>query len=339
MLKAILLSYANKGYMSLRKQEEFYKFDLRVRCLFKDRTPSYPTIHSFQQRALQPCLEDIFVKFNRFVEEFDPGFNPSVLFLDGTKIAANANKMTFVWTAATYKFFRSSWEKLIRLIEKLNGWLKNNKAPYRVSTLKEPKPEFLLYLDAFFAQLEEDFNIPIVTGRGHRKHPLQRLHDQFVDIAVRLFRYVIYDELADGRNSFSKTDPDATFMHMKWDYYNNTNIFKPAYNVQFGVSHGYIRVVHVSQHCNDLHDFIPTVEKYYEQYGEYPNMVPADAGYGSYDNYMYCEEHGIKPMMKVVKIKSRKRSQIKTVFALGLLKEQIKESRFVQVDMKWSCSR
>ncbi len=261
MLKAILLSYANKGYMSLRKQEEFYKFDLRVRCLFKDRTPSYTTIHSFQQRALQPCLEDIFVKFNRFVEEFDPGFNPSVLFLDGTKIAANANKMTFVWTAATYKFFRSSWEKLIRLIEKLNGWLKNNKAPYRVSTLKEPKPEFLLYLDAFFAQLEEDFNIPMVTGRGHRKHPLQRLHDQFVDIAVRLFRYVIYDELADGRNSFSKTDPDATFMHMKWDYYNNTNIFKPAYNVQFGVSHGYIRVVHVSQHCNDLHDFIPTVEK------------------------------------------------------------------------------
>ena len=87
-------------------------------------------------------------------------------------------------------------------------------------------------------------------------------------------------------------------MHMKWDYYNNTNIFKPAYNVQFGVSSGYIRVVHISQNCNDIRDFIPTVEKYHEQYKEYPKMVPADAGYGSYDTYRFCEDHGIELMMK-----------------------------------------
>lgn len=64
------------------------------------------------------------------------------------------------------------------------------------------------------------------------------------------------------------------------------------------MSSGYIRVVHVSQNCNDLHDFIPTVKKYHEQYNEYPKMVPADAGYGSFDNYTYCENHGIELMMK-----------------------------------------
>ena len=297
MLKAVLISYAHQGYKSLRKQEDFYKFDLRVRCLFQFGTPSYGTIHSFHQ-ALLPCIEDIFVKFNQFIGELDPLLDPSVLFLDGTKIEANANKMTFVWTAATRKYFMSSWEKLIHLIEKLNGWLKNNHVSYRVTTLKKPDPQFLFYLDSFFVKLEDQFDVPIVTGRGHRKHPLQRLHDQFGDIAVRLFKYAVYEELAKGRNSFSKTDPDATFMHMKWDYYNHTNIFKPAYNVQFGVSSGYIRVVHVSQNCNDLHDFIPTVKKYHEQYNEYPKMVPADAGYGSFDNYTYCENHGIELMMK-----------------------------------------
>ena len=108
MLKAVLISYAHQGYKSLRKQEDFYRFDLRVRCLFHFGTPSYGTIHSFHQ-ALKPCIEDIFVKFNRFIEEFDPQLDSSILFLDGAKIEANANKMTFVWTAATRKYFMSSW--------------------------------------------------------------------------------------------------------------------------------------------------------------------------------------------------------------------------------------
>ena len=126
MLKALLMSYAHQGYVSLRKQEDFYKFDLRVRCLFKNGTPSYGTIYSFHQ-ALQPCIEDIFVKLNLFIEKLDPKLDPSILFLDGTKIEVNANKMTFVWSAATHKYLMRSWEKLIRLIDKLNGWLKKIK--------------------------------------------------------------------------------------------------------------------------------------------------------------------------------------------------------------------
>ncbi len=87
-------------------------------------------------------------------------------------------------------------------------------------------------------------------------------------------------------------------MHMKYDYYNHTNVFKTGYNIQLGVSSGYIRTVYVSQNCNDIHDFIPAIETYFEQYGKYPKMVPADAGYGSFDNYSWCEEHGIELMMK-----------------------------------------
>lgn len=298
MLKAFMISYALRGYSSLRDQEELYKFDLRIRCLFKGRTPCYNTIRLYQIQCLQPCMEELFIEFNTFIEASDPYLDTSALFLDGSKFEANANKMTFVWTAATRKFLTNAWKNLIGLIEKLNGWLKSNNSAYRVSILKKPEPEFLLYLDAFFVCLEDEFEVKIAVGRGHRKHPLQRLHDRFTDLAVRLFRYAVYEDLADGRNSFSKTDPDATFMHMKYDYYNHTNVFKPGYNVQIGVSSGYIRIVHVSQNCNDIHDFIPALDKYKKYYGEYPDMVPADAGYGSYDNYSYCEENNIKLMMK-----------------------------------------
>ena len=83
-------------------------------------------------------------------------------------------------------------------------------------------------------------------GRGHAKHSLQRYKEGFAEDAEKILKYSIYYKLAKGRNSFSKTDPDATFMHMKYDYYNHTNVFKPGYNVQMGSSNGYIRHIYVS---------------------------------------------------------------------------------------------
>ena len=45
--------------------------------------------------------------------------------------------------------------------------------------------------------------------------------------------------MGDTRNSYSKTDPDATFMRMKDDHMRNGQL-KPAYNVQIAVNSEYI---------------------------------------------------------------------------------------------------
>ena len=87
-------------------------------------------------------------------------------------------------------------------------------------------------------------------------------------------------------------------MHMKYDYYNHTNVFKPGYNVQVGVSDGFIRNIYVSSDCSDIQTYIPFMEKYKLMYGKLPLKTPADAGYGSYDNYMYCRENSIELFMK-----------------------------------------
>ena len=94
-------------------------------------------------------------------------------------------------------------------------------------------------------------------SRGHAKHPLQRYKEGFVEDAEKILKYSIYYKLAKRRNSFSKTDPDATFVHMKYDYYNHTNVFKPGYNVQMGSSNGYIRHIYVSGDAYDLNTYIP----------------------------------------------------------------------------------
>lgn len=44
--------------------------------------------------------------------------------------------------------------------------------------------------------------------------------------------------------------------------------------------------------------FAPLMEKFNAAYGYYPQYQVADAGYGSYNNYLYYEEHGMERYMK-----------------------------------------
>jgi hypothetical protein len=99
------------------------------------------------------------------------------------------------------------------------------------------------------------------------------------------------------RNSYSKTDHDATFMRLKRDYMGNDQLL-PAYNVQIGVADEYIAVIDVMQYRSDMDCFVPLMEKFKELYGFYPKYPIADAGYGSYNNYLFCQQHGMEKFMK-----------------------------------------
>ena len=136
----------------------------------------------------------------------------------------------------------------------------------------------------------------IRKGRG--KHEIAKLCDELKKSAVKMWEYAIQEDILEDRNSFSKTDPDATFMHMKYDYYNHTNVFKPGYNVQIGVNNGYIAYQYLSSDPNDIKTLQPFTEGYKELYGKYPDIEVTDAGYGSYDNYCYCKSKGIKGLLK-----------------------------------------
>jgi hypothetical protein len=101
----------------------------------------------------------------------------------------------------------------------------------------------------------------------------------------------------EDRNSYSKTDKSATFMRIKRDYMGNDQLL-PAYNVQIGVADEYIAVVDVNHYRSDMDCFIPLMNKFKEMYGFYPKYPTADAGYGSYNNYIFCEEHKMEKYMK-----------------------------------------
>ena len=86
----------------------------------------------------------------------------------------------------------------------------------------------------------KDQNISFVHGKGQRKHVLQRHYEE---AQAFLDKWKLYQEtlaiIGEHRNSYSKTDHDATFMRMKEDHMKNGQL-KPAYNVQMGVESEYI---------------------------------------------------------------------------------------------------
>lgn len=91
-------------------------------------------------------------------------------------------------------------------------------------------------------------------------------------------------------------------MRIKTDYMGNDQLL-PAYNVQVGVADEYIAVVDVNQYRSDMDCFIPLMNKFYTTYGFYPKYPVADAGYGSYNNYIFCEQHGMEKYMKFTMFK------------------------------------
>ena len=137
-----------------------------------------------------------------------------------------------------------------------------------------------------------------VSGKGKHKSQVQRYWERLESYAEKLKRYSKHIKICGkDRNSFSKTDPDATFMRMKRDHMKNDQLL-PTFNVQMGICDEYVAVFDVKQYASDTDCFVSLVERFVQLYGFYPKYPVADAGYGSFNNYLYCQEHGMEKYMK-----------------------------------------
>lgn len=298
LFSALLLSLAIHGKLiSLRKLEEECRYDVRFQYILNGECPSYKTWERFINQDLSVNMEELLAQLNKYIMN-QVEICKDVLYIDGTKYEAYANKMTFVWKKATDKFYTRNWAKVINTIQELNAYFKKNEIDVQYSIIKEPSFLYLLTITDKLEEYAKIKKVVFVKGKGKRKTELQRMYDKLAEYAMKMFKYEIHYDLFQGRNSFSKTDPDAAFLHMKYDYYNHTNVFKPGYNVQMGVMDGYIMNLYINTDANDVNSFQATVEKYQEMYGEYPKSICADAGYGSKKNYNYCTMHDIKAYIK-----------------------------------------
>lgn len=91
------------------------------------------------------------------------------------------------------------------------------------------------------------------------------------------------------RNSYSKTDPDATFMRMKEDAMGN-GLLKLAFNLQQGVDSEYITWLTIGPQTTNTTTLIPFLKEEIYLNFKYKNIT-ADAGYESKENYLFLEKN------------------------------------------------
>ena len=296
LLKTVLFGAMDMGGVPpVRALEDRCKVDLRYRYLMDRETPSYHTFSSFIASRLSESVEDIFKAVMGYICEKDH-VDLQHVYIDGSKFEANANRYSFVWKKGTEKQRYKLFSKISALFEEMNETLQYAGVHIEVNT--EYSPEGLdVTLRRYLEVTGLDENT-FAKGRGHHKSREQRLYEKLVLYREKLAEYVEKLKICGpDRNSYSKTDRDATFMRMKRDYMGNDQLL-PAYNVQVGVADEYIAVLDVQQYRSDMDCFVPLMEKFREQYGFYPKYPVADAGYGSFNNYIFCQTNGMEKYMK-----------------------------------------
>ena len=306
MLKTVLFGFMTSGYCSLRELEDNCKVNIRFMYLMDHQTPSYRTFGYFINEILQDKIENIFNDINHAIFN-DEHVDLQHLYIDGSKFEANANKYTWVQKKATEKFRYKLYEKITAEIEEINAeiaW-----SGVQITTNPEYVPDYLNEIVEQLVLLWELDTSTFVYGSGKRKSKEQRHYEHLTTFCQKLQEYMQKIEICGpNRNSYSKTDNSATFMRIKTDYMGNDQLL-PAYNVQIGVTDEYIAVVDVNHYRSDMDCFVPLMEHFKQTYGFYPKYPVADAGYGSYNNYIFCEQNGIEKYMKFPMFKKETKDQ------------------------------
>ena len=297
---------------TLREIEKLCIFDVRVIYLMEQETPNYSVIGDFINRYILPYKYEIFTMITKTIIK---EYNIDIInqYIDGTKLEANANKYKFVWKPTTYH------KKLdIKIKELLNdiGYKWNTK-----NLIKSG--EFNNILKEYAEHKNIDIN-NIPSGRGKRLSVQQKNYRKGYQFLLKLLEYEEKEEICgDNRNSYYKTDKDATAMVLKEDYYSKlSNDFHAAYNIQIMVSSGLITMFGVFQDRADYYTFTPMLDLYYKYYNEYPKNISADSGYGIYTNYKYIKKHNIGNYVKFQSWKgesSGKNPQLFYMFTDGVL--------------------
>lgn len=282
-LKIILFCYS-EGIFHSRKIEDFCRYDLRAHFILEGKkAPDHSTICRFRN-MLDESSSNILTEFVQLMIK-DNHIDLKSLYIDGTKIESAANRYSFVWKKAVEKHQKSLMNKLkadLKLcddstLEQVRSALKANFHKVR-TTCKKHK-------------------IVFVYGCGRRKPKEQKDYEYYEKSIERFDTYQRHLSMMEDRNSYSKTDIDATFMRMKDDHMRNGQL-KPAYNIQLASSGGFIVAAMASQKTNDLHTLKPFLEQIESSYPKTVKNVVADAGYESTENYVYLHEKGLVSYIK-----------------------------------------
>lgn len=291
MLKVILYAYSLKIF-SCREIAKSIRQDITFMWLAGMQRPTFNTINRFRTDYFKDILEEVFTELLNFLAEKNL-ISFQDFFVDGTKIEANAGRYTYVWQKNTERYKAAVKERIKKLLHQIDKINQEEDELYGDSEL----PEFGEQTDITSEEIRELAQRLIEhlpkscdkKGAQQLKTAVNRLNKE----SEKLSKYEKQEELLDGRNSYSKTDSDATFMRMKDDR------LRPGYNAQFSTENQFITNYSISQNASDTVSFPEHLAKIIQRGAGYrPNNYMGDCAYGSEENYSLLEMYEIGNYLK-----------------------------------------
>ncbi len=287
LLKVLVYAYINNIYSS-RKIEAALKENIHFMWLSGMNTPDHNTINRFRSERLKDILRQVFTQVVLLLSE-QGVLNIKELYTDGTKIEANANRYTFVWGKA----IKTSKERIKKQLDELWQYAQNIAA----AELPDTDPTSFDKIDADKVEQTIDKINEALKDKPVSKQIKQKLHYAKKNWSSNLKKYAEQEKILKDRGSYSKTDKDATFMRMKEDHMLNGQL-KPGYNLQLSTNNQYIVNYSLHQTSTDTTTLQEHTETYKHQYKQAPEVITADAGYGSEQNFQYLCDNNIESYVK-----------------------------------------
>jgi len=296
LLKVLVYAYLNNVYSS-RRIEAAVKENIHFMWLSGMAQPDHHTINRFRSERLRNILKEVFAQIVLLLVE-SGHVSLKEIYTDGSKIESVANRYTFVWG----KSIKNNREKIKQQLKEL--WAYTQKVAGEEKGDDTPPDFDKVNSESVKATIEKiDAALKDKEVSKDVKQKLNHARKQWPD---KLKHYEKQELLLSGRNSYSKTDPGATFMRMKEDMLNGQ--LKPGYNAQVSTNNQFI--VNYSVHTNaaDPKTLIPHLERFKQLYNLLPEVEIADAGYGSEENYAYLETNGIEAYVKPMDFDRKQKS-------------------------------
>jgi len=322
MLKILFFAYFNNIYSS-RKIEKALHENIYFMWIARHATPNFRTINNFRSKRLKGHIDKLFAEVVKMLNQM--GYvSLKKQYVDGTVIEAAANRYTFVWRRSVEKNKAKLEEKIQAVLDEIHQQMRldelenEGKLPEKIDTEA---------LEKHIAKINEQLKKkPAPNHEKTLKKNIKKLKDKYVP---RLNKYEEQLRTLGDRNSYSKTDPDATFMRTKDDHFGNGQL-KPAYNIQVSSENQFITHYSIHQKTTDTTCLIPHLEGFKRNYGQQSREIIADAGYGSEENYEYLEAERVEAYIKYNTFeKERKRSWAKNIFHPSRLYYNAQEDYYV----------
>ena len=284
LLKVIVYAYLNNVY-SGRQMEKLLMANIVYMWLSGMQTPDFRTINIFRSKRLAGKFENIFTQIVLLLAD-ENLITLKVQYIDGTKIESVANKYTFVWKGSTEKNKAKLESNVKSVLEAAESALAIESSEEMQELSSE---EMARRADNILAKMDEEG----ISDKKMRKS-IEKVKEEK---APKMKEYEDKLETLGERNSYSMTDPDATFMRMKEDAMNDGQT-KPGYNVQISTENQFITNYGIFWRPTDQGTFIPYITSFSDKYGIQSEEICADSGYGSEQNYAHLKSIGVAPYIK-----------------------------------------